>query len=346
MSVSRTGSNVRVGLPVPHHAIVAHLLLTEPLGYAEEEGLQVTFEVVDGPDVAVAGVGEGRFDVAIANAVFAFRMRERQVPVRAIYSTCRAVYRSFAVLADSPAAVVADLRGGRIGTDFPDLLDLAFPTLRDEGLRPEEDVTFVPRSIPIPGTAPSREELDRLAARTFDGIWVLACAYEMLVAEGVELRHLPTRTLDRLTPSELMYASERGLEERADVLAGFGRSLAKASLFCDTNPEAAVRLVWEHFPEARPAAGDEEAAIKRDVAGLRARSERGRPHHGRVPLWGSITTDEVQEWEDFLVRNGGIGGRHALHEYFEPSLVDAFNEFDAHTVTKQAESTEGITLAR
>ncbi|MHA6797275.1 ABC transporter substrate-binding protein (plasmid) [Pseudonocardia bannensis] len=336
MSTSGQGTDLRVCLPVPAHAIMAHLLLTDPLGYAEEEGLRLSFDIVDGPDIAVAGAGEGRYDVAVANAVFAFRMRERGAAVRAFYSTCRGVYRSFAVPVDSPISSLADLRGRRIGTDFPDLLDLAFPTLRDEGLRPEEDVTFLPRSIPIPGVAPSPEELERIASGKLDAIWVLACAYEMLLVEGAQLRRLPTRTLDRLTPSELLYAGEHMLAGNSEALARFGRAVAKASLFCDTDPEAAVRLVWEHFPEARPAAGDEAQALKRDVAGLRGRTERGLPQHGRVPAWGSITAEEIQQWEDFLLRNGGIGERHPLEEYFEPGLVDAFNDFDADAVRAQA----------
>jgi len=336
MSTSGKHTELRVCLPVPPYAIMAHLLLTDSLGYAEEEGLSLDFIIVDGPDTAIEGVGEGQFDVAVGNAVFAFRMREREVPVRAFYSTCRAVYRSFAVLADSPISTVAELRGRRIGTDFPDLLDLAFPTLRDEGLDPENDVTFLPRSIPIPGVAPTAAELERIADGELDALWVLGCAYQMLIADGLPLRRLPTRTLDGLTPSELLYTNEEVLLGNPDALAGLGRAVAKASVFCDANPEAAVRLVWEHFPGARPAPGDEERALRRDVAGLRGRTERGRPQHGREPKWGSITMDEVQDWEDFLLSNGGIQRRRALGEYFEPGLVGAFNDFDPGAIETQA----------
>jgi NitT/TauT family transport system substrate-binding protein len=263
-------------------------------------------------------------------------MRQRGLPVRAFYSTCRAAYRSFAVLTESPISDIAQLRGRRIGTDFPDLLDLAFPTLRDEGLDPEGDVTFQPRTIPIPGVASTPTELNAITSGQLDAIWVLGCAYEMLIADGVSLRKLPTRTLDRLTPSELLYANEKMLHDNPGVLAGFGRAVAKASVFCGTNPEAAVRLVWERFPDARPVPGDEEKALRRDVAGLQGRTERGLPRHGRVPAWGSITLEEVQDWEDFLLANGGIERRHALDEYVEPGLVDAFNDFDSDAIETQA----------
>jgi NitT/TauT family transport system substrate-binding protein len=336
MSTSEKCTELRVSLPVPPYAIMAHILLADSLGYAEEEGLRLSINIVDGPDTAIEGVGEGQFDVAVGNAVFAFRMRDRGVPVRAFYSTCRAVYRSFAVLTDSPISTVPELRGRRIGTDFPDLLDLAFPTLRDEGLDPENDVTFLPRSIPIPGVAPTPAELERIANGELDAIWVLRCGYEMLVADGLPLRRLPTRTLDGLTPSELLYANDDMLLGSPDALAGFGRAVAKASVFCDANPEAAVRLVWEHYPDARPAPGDEEKALRRDVAGLRGRTERGGLQYGRDPSWGSITKDEVQGWEDFLLANGGIERRHALDEYVERGLVDAFNDFDPGVITAQA----------
>ncbi|MGD9525443.1 MAG: ABC transporter substrate-binding protein [Dehalococcoidia bacterium] len=315
---------------------MAHVLLTDALGYAAEEGLRTSFHIVDGPDIAIEGVGEGKYDVALGNAVFAFRMREREVPVRAFYSTCRAVYRSFAVRTDSPISTTAQLRGRYIGTDFPDLLDLAYPTLRDEGLDPEHDVMFKPRTIPIPGVAPTAQQLDQIADGELDAIWVLGCAYQMLIAEGVSLRRLTTRTLDGLTPSELLYANNDLLADSPDVLGGFGRAVAKASVFCSANPEAAVRLVWEHFPDARPAPGSEREALRRDMAGLRGRTERGLPQHGREQLWGSITLDEVQDWEDFLIANGGIRERHALDEYVYSDLVHTFNDFDSDAVEAQA----------
>lgn len=328
--------HIRVGLPVPERPNIAHLLVADVLGFTAEEGLSLSLESVDGPDTAIAGLVDGRFDVAVGNAVFAFRMRERGMPVRAFYSTCRAAYRSFAVLTDSPISEITQLRGRRIGTDFPDLLDLAFPTLRDEGLDPNRDVTFEPRTIPSPGVAPSPTELSTIATGQMDAIWVLGCAYQMLIADGVPLRKLPTRTLDKLTPSELLYANATMLQDHPDVFAGFGRAVAKASVFCAANPEAAVRIVWDRFPDARPAVGDEEKALRRDVAGLQGRTERGLLQHGRVPAWGSITLDEVEAWEDFLLANGGIKRRHALDKYVEPWLVDTFNDFDSTAIEERA----------
>lgn len=333
---AKTEQTLRVGLPIPPRANIAHLLLAKSLGYAEEEGLHVSYHVVDGPDLAIEGASRGEFDVAIGNTVFAFRMRERATPVRAFYSTCRAVYRSFAVLADSPVVSVSQLSGGRIGTDFPDLLDLAYPTLRDEGINPERDVTFLPRTIPVPGVTPTTAELERIRSGEFAGIWVLGCGYEMLVDAGLPLRKLPTRTLDRLTPSEFMYASEETLSVNADSVSRFGRAVAKASVFCDTNPEAAVRLVREQFPDIQYARDDDERALRLDIAGLRGRTERGMPQHGRDPRWGSVTLDELQEWEDFLIANGGIHERHPLEEYVDAGLVDVFNDFDLAVVEEQA----------
>lgn len=336
---------VRVCLPIPLHAIVSHLLLPEPLGYAEEEGLRLTFHVVDGPEAAVVGVAAGDFDVAIANTVFAFRLRERGLPVKAFYSTCRAVYRSFAVPVDSHISRIADLKGHTVGTDYPDLLDLAYPTLRDGGLVPEEDVIFVARSIPIPGMAPTAQEIDRVANGGLDAVWVLACAYEMLVVEGVELRRLPAPTLDRLTPSEFLFAREDMLARNPEVLSGLGRAVAKASLFCQADPEAAVKVVWQHFPQAGPAPGDHRRALLRDVAGLRARTERGLPQHGRVPRWGSITEEEMASWEDFLFVNGGVAARHPLRDYFDNTLVAGFNDFDHELNPSRAEAQAGDSTA-
>jgi len=322
MRISREAANMRVILPLPAHPINAPFLLIEPLGFAAKEGLRPSFDFVDSPVDALDSLNVGRHDVLAASAVFAFRCRDQGMPVKAFYSTCRASYRSFAVLAKSSMMCLADLKGKRVGTDHHDLLGLAEPVLREDGVDSNRDISWV--TGVLFDVVPKSDESEQIRSGSLDAIWVLACSFEMLRSAGIELRRLPS-ALDGLSPGECLYALESALEGTAHArLGAFGRCVAQAWNFSRVHPEEATRMVWEHWPECRPKA-DDEYALRRDAAGLLGRTERGDLHYGRIPLWGSITAEEIELWQDFLLRNGALSQERPAADYFDGSLVQEFN---------------------
>ena len=194
---------------------------------------------------------------------------------------------------------LGELRGKTIGLhyDDPELFDFACATLRSEGVDPKADVEFVT----LPGTP---LDAPRMAAAIREGkvqaVWQLDVLAEFMVGEGVHLRLLPAPAIDRLTPSSCLNALDATLAARPAVFGALGRSLAKATLFALVNPRAAIEIVWERYPDARPA-GRETQAMRRELAALEVRLaghriERPRIHdgarspperwpHGRIFCW-------------------------------------------------------------
>jgi NitT/TauT family transport system substrate-binding protein len=317
---AKVAAKISVLLPFPTHALCAQHLLIGPLGYAAEEGLQVTVDSTESPIDAVASVAEGHHDIAEVNTVFAFLTREKEMNIKAFYAVCRAAYRCFAVPVASPITSIAELKGTKIGTDHPDLLHLAGPVLREEGIDPTSDLTWV--TDYLRDVVPTEEDLRRLRDGELDAIWTLADSFEMLQADGIQLRRLPSAALTALTPSAALYASHKALEGENRVhIAAYARCVARATAFCEADPESAVRMVWEHYPAARPAPGTEEQSFKRDVAAVRARTDVGSLIHGDKPEWGAATEREIYAWENFLMRHGTVTERRAASEYFDHSLA-------------------------
>jgi NitT/TauT family transport system substrate-binding protein len=329
--------------PVPYvPAGYATILLAEALGYAEEDGLDVRVVAAGSPTEAVAGVVGGRGDVTFVNAAFGFIVRDRGDPFRMFYSFARHANRSFAVPADSPIRAVAELRGTTIGLHFPDLLYLARAALVDEGVDPDREVRFVP----LPGSPVDAEKMTAaVRAGEVQAVWQLDLNYGLFEAEGLPLRQLPSRTIDRLTPSACLYATDATLATREDNLAVLGRAVARATVFARTNPEAAVRLLWQHVPEARPAPGQERRVLRRDLASLKVRLDKQRIEDCKVPRWGAITAEEVAAWQEFMLETRAIGRRRDPGDYFTDELVDRFNAFDPEPVIAQARGAEGVTQA-
>jgi NitT/TauT family transport system substrate-binding protein len=122
------------------------------------------------------------------------------------------------------------------------------------------------------------------------------------------------------------------------MFAAYGRAIAKATLFTLTNPEAAIRLLWRHVAETRPAPGTEPQALARDRAVLQARLDNLGIGDGADARWGAIAEAEIAAWQDFMLGTGAIRRRRPPRDYFDDSLVDAFNAFDPAPIVTAARS--------
>jgi NitT/TauT family transport system substrate-binding protein len=313
----------------------APIALISALDYDRDEGLELCTVAAGSPVEAIEGVIAGTGDITFVNTAFGFVTRDRGHPVRMFYAFARTMNRSFAVPADSPIRSVADLRGARIALHFRDLLYLACAALIDEGLDPERDVTFVDWRGPLDEVD---QMLEPIRAGEVHAIWQLDLVYGLFAARGLPLRRLAAHTLDRLTPSASFYALDQTVEEHGTALGGYGCALAKATLFAMVNPEAAIRLVWDHVPETKPRRGEEQRALERDVAALRTRLANSRPEDAPMKRWGAITAAEIAAWQEFLLATGAIRNRRSPSDYFSAALVDRFEAFEAAAVVTQAKT--------
>ena len=313
----------------------APIALVPALGYDREEGLQLRIIAAGSPVDALDGVVGGKGDMTFVNTAFGFVARDRGKPFRMFYAFARRMNRSFAVPTGSPIRSVADLKGARIALHFEDLLYFARAALIDEGLDADRDVTFVDWRGPLDE---ADGMLEAMRAGEVQAIWQLDLVYGLFAAAGLPLRRLPARTLDRLSPSASVYAHDRTVAERAAALGAYGCALARATLFAMTNPEAAVRLVWDSVPQTRPRPGEEQQVLRRDLAVLQSRLENARPEDAPVQRWGAITTAEIAAWQDFMLVTGAIRTRRSPGDYFSGTLVDRFNAFDPGSVLVRAKA--------
>jgi len=313
----------------------APVWLASCLGYAADEALDLRIELVGTPKAAADGVVSGRGDLTFINVVFTLLARDHGIPFCPFYAFVRTQNRAFSVPVSSPIHSVADLNGKTIGLhyDDPELFEFACAVLRGAGIDPTRDLRFKT----LPGTP---LDAPRMASALRDGevdaVWQLDVLTGFMAEEGMETRRLAA-AIDRLTPSSCFNALDSSLAERPEAFGALGRAIAKATLFALTNPEAAVRLMWRHFPPAAPPPGsDSEQAFRRELAALKVRLVGHRIENTPIPKWGAISAPEISAWQEFLLGTGAIHTRRAPEIYFSDTLVAAFNDFNPEPVIEAA----------
>src|SRR6185437_8775096 len=179
---------------------------------------------------------------------------------------------------------------------------------------PHKEVAFKP----LPGSPLDAGRMaEAIRGGEVQAVWQLDVLAGFMAAEGVPLRLLPAPLIDRLTPSSCFNALDDRLAVRPEAYGALGRAVAKATLFAQTNPEAAIRVIWKAFPDAGPRPGeDADQVFKRELAALKVRLDGHRIDRAPVRKWGAITKEEMAAWQDFLIGTKAIATRRDPATYY------------------------------
>jgi NitT/TauT family transport system substrate-binding protein len=126
------------------------------------------------------------------------------------------------------------------------------------------------------------------------------------------------------------------IAENAQILTGFARGVAKATLFGLTNPEAAVRIHWKSYPQTKPQAGDEAKALKDAMHVFHARFELQRVDNRADKRFGFATPAQWQKLQDIYKEQKLVQGSVPVADLYTDKLVDGINTFDVQAVVRQA----------
>lgn len=310
--------------------------IPQALGFWEEGGVRIEMNVLEGSAAAVQGVDAGQGDVSPvgASAVITGAAANSDIRAVAFYTYTTSGYQQPAVPADSDIQTLADLAGKSIGVQNLETGSIPVITamLREEGVD-MDTVTYLPV-----GTGP--EALAALQSGQVDALGLWDDRHAEIENLGVDLRILSNDFADDLGFQGVIIANRGWLEANRDAAAAFGRGVAMATVFAMENPEAAVRLHWEIYPESKPTNVSEDEALQRGVNTLMARLANSQPVDG---LFGQSRNDQVGTFIDVLLQSGTIASvsdKPAVNLVWDGSLVEEFNDFDADAIRELAREYE------
>ena len=231
---------------------------------------------------------------------------------------------------DRPIRDVQELKGKKIGVTSMASggVLIARALVAMAGMDPDTDLHIV-----VGGEAAQTAAL--LRGNQVDALSQFDTQYALVENAGMPLRLLDTKPIDRF-PSNGLVALEQTLAKDRAQAAALAKGYAMGTVFAIANPEAAVRILYEVFPQTRPTGKDEATALADDVKTLEARARHWRLESGGVERWGESSAANYDSYEDFLLRWGVIKEKVPVADLITNDLIAEVNQFDPAAITAVA----------
>jgi NitT/TauT family transport system substrate-binding protein len=317
----------RVLLPFKVGITFFPISVANELGYLKDEGIDLDLQVANGSSAVVQQVAAGNAEIGVILAPNTLLGFSEGVNYKAFYDFLTKNSFDVKVIESSPISRPADLKGKKIGTI--DLTRGDLPLLRAElqraGLNPQRDVQVVALGFNMALHAQALKD-GRVDALNIS--WNNSVGVE---AAGVKLKCITCDEEFQLA-SETTVAPDGIFQQDRRYIIGFGRAMAKATLFAETNPDAAIAIMKKVAPQEQT-----DAAFTKIF--FAAALDIMKP---RQP--GKYGLQDIGGWErlqDFITapvegQPTGLQTKVDVKRLVTNELVEEFNKFDVEAVRKRA----------
>ena len=302
------------------------------MGWFKQEGLDVEIVPLPGSTDCVKNVATREIPVSLPSMEPLAIGRPQGIRAKIFYTAYETNGYGLAVAADSPIQKAADLKGKTVGvTNMASAgVIVARAQVAAAGLNPDTDITIV---VAGEGAQPAA----MLKNRQVDALSQFDTQYALIENAGVKMRYLDRTSIERF-PGNGFLALEETIKSRQKELVGLGRAYAKGTIFTMNNPEAAVRIVYEVFPQTKPTGKDEATAVREDTKVLEARIPHWRLEPAGVTRWGESSETNYRDYGDFLLKWGVIKQKVEAPDLITNELIGQINQIDAAKVASEAKA--------
>jgi NitT/TauT family transport system substrate-binding protein len=324
----------RVLLAFPAGITYFSVSLADQLGYFRQEGIETDIQVVAGSGALMQQLATGNAEIGVSLAPSVLLGASEGVRLKVFYDVMNRNSFDLWVLDGSPIRSLPDLKGKNIGVGDVSRGDA--PILRAQlqkiGLDPQRDVNIVPLGVANRALAAEALRDGKVDAHN-TAYSALATIQALLEASGVTLRCLTCDNEQLQLASEVIVVPNAVYQRDRQYMIGFGRALAKATVFAQANPDAALAVLKNVNPQEQT----DPAIAKR--AFLSMLEGKGRP---RQP--GKYGSSDLGSWDrlqEFMaapseIQATGLKGRVNVSEVVTNELVEDMNRFDVAAVEQQA----------
>jgi NitT/TauT family transport system substrate-binding protein len=324
---------VSVLLPFSRSIAFWPVHVADELGYLKEEGIDIEDEATDGSSFVVQQVSAGKAPIGIAVTEPALLGYAQNPTFSTVYDFLTGNAFDVWVRDDSDVQELRDLQPGdaiaikdQAGGEIP-ALNIS---LQNAGLNPGTDITYKQfgENAAVAADLILNRKVDALEV-SWNSLVGIKVALE---EQGINLRCI-TCSADETLAAESVIVHNDFLEENGELVEGFGRALAKATLFGTTNPDAAIEIMKRINPEEQT-----DQAYTTTYFTDAVNIMQPRPAEGK---YGWQDPEAYQRSMELLVNpdmEQGLAEEINLDEFVSNDLVDAYNDFDHEAVIDDANS--------
>jgi len=324
---------VRVGwcTKVVSSAAAPHAIAIK-MGWYKEGGIAVEIVPVAGGTECVKMVATGDLLTGLSALEPLAIIRQQGGKMRVFYSAYQLFNFRLAVLPDSPVQSIAELKGKKIGVNSMGSsgVPVARALVAQAGLDPNKDVSLV-----VAGEGAQAAAL--ISGKQVDAYSSFDTQFALAEVAGVPLRMLPSPQIEKIVGGG-MYAMEDSISGKRKELVALSQGFAKGTLFALTNPEAAIRLTWEVWPQTKPTGKSEAAALADEVKVLNSRARSWRGEGSGAKRWGDGVEANYDLLTAWLLDQKVIKDKVPGADMFTNVLLDEVNNFDQAAVIAQAKA--------
>lgn len=308
----------------------APFAIATKMGWYEKMGVSVELVPLPGSGDCAKFVATGETLLGLPSVEPVAVMRAQGAKLRTYYTAYQGNIYGIAVPVESKVETISDLKNQKIGViGMASAGAIIVRALAKEvGMDPDKDVSVV-----VAGEAAQTAALIRngsvQALSQFD------TQYALVENAGVKLRRLKHPSIDKF-PSNGFIATEDTLTKNRKEAVAIAQGYAMGTLFALNNPEAAIRILWDMWPQTKSLSKEEAVALPQDISTLNARATSWRLESVGAKKWGENLVENYQAYFDWLLANGSIKEKVAAADIVDNTLIDEINKFDTAAVIKAA----------
>jgi NitT/TauT family transport system substrate-binding protein len=305
------------------------------MGWFAKDGIKVDLIPMPGSTDCVKAVATKDVQYGVPSIEPVGIIRQQGIKIKNFYTAYQANIYGIAVPEDSPIKTFADLKGKKIGvTSMASAgVIIARALAAAHGFNPDKDISIV-----VAGEAAQTAAL--LRSNQVDALSQFDTQYALTENAGAKLRMLDTSEIAKFPSNGFIALEDTLVNKRAESVA-VAKGYAMGTVFALANPEAAIRILWEVFPQTKATGKDEATAMRDDVKTLLARAKSWKLESVGAKRWGDNLVDNYAAYVDFLVKNGVLKEKIPATDLVDNSLIDDINKFDAKAIEAQAKGWKG-----
>lgn len=310
----------------------APFAIATKMGWFEKSGIKVEVVPLPGSTDCVKLVATKELHASLPSVEPLAIIRPQGVKAKFFYTAYQGNIYGIAVPADSPAKTIADLKGKKIGvTSMASAgVIVARALAKQAGMNPDTDITIL-----VAGESAQTAAL--INSKQIDALSQFDTQYALTSNAGAKLRMLDHPEI-RKFPSNGFVALEDYLKNNRKEAVALAQGYAKGTVFAIANPEAAIRILWEVYPQTKATGKDEATALRDDLLTLEARIKNWRYEDVDGTRWGDNVEANYQAYLDWLLAQGIVKAKTDVKDMVTNELLDDVNNFDVGAVIAEAKA--------